>query len=60
MCLEVEVGARFVIVLEGSLSGKIKEGHLKWNAEVWWCYSNFFELQFVEHYPKILPVPLSV
>ena len=26
--LEVEVGARFVIVLEGSLSGKIKDGEI--------------------------------
>ena len=28
MHLEVEVGARFVIVLEGSLSGKIKDGEI--------------------------------
>ena len=40
------------------------ERYLKWNAEVWWCYSHFFWvaicLALFHTIPRFLPLPLSL
>lgn len=40
------------------------ERYLKWNAEVWWCYSKFFWvaicLALFRTIPRFLPLPLSL